>query len=61
LENPGTPLPFRVQTHSLKVLDLEFKVLDEMIERYKPEKNSHLNIEQSSFTKYIFTQHYCAI
>ncbi|RKK77815.1 hypothetical protein BFJ71_g16645 [Fusarium oxysporum] len=42
-ENPGIPLPFRLQTFSLKVLDLEFKVLDEIIQRYKPEKNSHLN------------------
>jgi hypothetical protein len=31
LKNPGIPLPFRVQTVSLKVLDLEFKVLDEII------------------------------
>jgi hypothetical protein len=43
LENPGIPLPFRIQTVSQKVLDLEFKVLDEIIYRYKPEKNSHLN------------------
>jgi hypothetical protein len=28
LENPGIPLPFRVQTVSLKVLGLKFKVLD---------------------------------
>ncbi|KAM5528399.1 hypothetical protein FOXYSP1_18880 [Fusarium oxysporum f. sp. phaseoli] len=27
LENPGIPLPFRIQTVSLKVLDLKFKVL----------------------------------
>jgi hypothetical protein len=26
----GDPLPFRIQTVSLKVLDLEFKVLDEI-------------------------------
>jgi hypothetical protein len=31
LENPGIPLPFRAQTNSLKVLELEFKVLDEII------------------------------
>jgi hypothetical protein len=31
LENPGIPLPFRIQTNSLKVLDLKFKVLDEII------------------------------
>jgi hypothetical protein len=31
LENPGIPLPFRIQTVGLKVLDLEFKVLDEII------------------------------
>jgi hypothetical protein len=31
LENPGILLPFRVQTNSLKVLELEFKVLDEII------------------------------
>ncbi|KAG4273458.1 hypothetical protein FPRO04_09581 [Fusarium proliferatum] len=31
LENPGIPLPFRIQTVSLKVPDLEFKVLDEII------------------------------
>jgi hypothetical protein len=31
LENPEIPLPFRIQTVSLKVLDLEFKVLDEII------------------------------
>jgi hypothetical protein len=31
LENPGIPLPFRIQTNSLKALDLEFKVLDEII------------------------------
>jgi hypothetical protein len=31
LENPGIPLPFRIQTVSLKVLDLKFKVLDEII------------------------------
>jgi len=31
LENPGIPLPFRIQTVSQKVLDLEFKVLDEII------------------------------
>jgi hypothetical protein len=42
-ENPGIPLPFRLQTFSLKVLDLEFKILVEIIQRYKPEKNSHLN------------------
>jgi hypothetical protein len=30
LENPWIPLPFRIQTVSLKVLDLEFKVLDEI-------------------------------
>jgi hypothetical protein len=30
LENPGIPLPFRIQTASLKVLDLKFKVLDEI-------------------------------
>ncbi|KAM5529152.1 hypothetical protein FOXYSP1_16996 [Fusarium oxysporum f. sp. phaseoli] len=28
LENPGIPLIFRIQTVSLKVLDLKFKVLD---------------------------------
>ncbi|KAM5529563.1 hypothetical protein FOXYSP1_17407 [Fusarium oxysporum f. sp. phaseoli] len=28
LENPGIPLPFRIQIVSLKVLDLKFKVLD---------------------------------
>ncbi|KAM5528379.1 hypothetical protein FOXYSP1_18860 [Fusarium oxysporum f. sp. phaseoli] len=31
LENPGIPLPFRIQTVSLKVLDLKFKVLDTII------------------------------
>jgi hypothetical protein len=31
LENPGIPLLFRIQTNSLKVLDLKFKVLDEII------------------------------
>ncbi|TVY73970.1 hypothetical protein Focb16_v006247 [Fusarium oxysporum f. sp. cubense] len=31
LENPGIPLIFRIQTVSLKVLDLKFKVLDETI------------------------------
>jgi hypothetical protein len=31
LENPGIPLPFRIQTNSLEVLELEFKVLDEII------------------------------
>jgi len=31
LENPDIPLPFRIQTDSLKVLELEFKVLDETI------------------------------
>jgi hypothetical protein len=31
LENPGIPLPFRIQTISLKVLDLKFKVLDTII------------------------------
>jgi hypothetical protein len=31
LENPGIHLPYRIQTVSLKVLDLEFKVLDEII------------------------------
>jgi hypothetical protein len=31
LENPGIPLPFRVQTVNPKVLDLEFKFLEEMI------------------------------
>jgi hypothetical protein len=30
LENPGIPLLFRIQTVSLKVLDLKFKVLDEI-------------------------------
>ncbi|KAM5529351.1 transposase-like protein [Fusarium oxysporum f. sp. phaseoli] len=30
LENPGIPLIFRIQTVSLKVLDLKFKVLDEI-------------------------------
>ncbi|KAM5529382.1 hypothetical protein FOXYSP1_17226 [Fusarium oxysporum f. sp. phaseoli] len=29
LENPGIPLPFRIQTNSLKVLDLKFKVLEQ--------------------------------
>ena len=33
--NPRIPLPFRIQTSSLKVLDLEFKVLDGIIQRYK--------------------------
>jgi hypothetical protein len=51
LENPGIPLIFRIQTVSLKVLDLKFKVLDEIIQRYKPEKDSHLNNEQQSYTK----------
>jgi hypothetical protein len=55
LENSGIPVPFRIQTNSLKVLDLEFQVLDEIISRYKPEKNSHLNNEQPSFTKYILS------
>jgi hypothetical protein len=27
---PGNPLPFRIQTVSLKVLNLKFKVLDEI-------------------------------
>jgi hypothetical protein len=31
LENPGIPLPFRIQTVSLKVQDLKFKVLDTII------------------------------
>jgi hypothetical protein len=31
LGNPGIPLPSRIQTVILKVLDLEFKVLDEII------------------------------
>jgi hypothetical protein len=31
LENPGIPLSFRIQTVSLKVLDLKFKVLDTII------------------------------
>jgi hypothetical protein len=31
LESPGIPLAFRIQTNSLKVLDLKFKVLDEII------------------------------
>ncbi|KAM5527651.1 hypothetical protein FOXYSP1_20013 [Fusarium oxysporum f. sp. phaseoli] len=35
LENPGIPLPFRIQTNSLKVLDLKFKVLDEIIKKKK--------------------------
>jgi hypothetical protein len=30
-KNPGIPLPFRIQTVSLKVLDLKFKVLDTII------------------------------
>ncbi|RKK19021.1 hypothetical protein BFJ67_g17637 [Fusarium oxysporum f. sp. cepae] len=30
-KNPGIPLPCRIQTVSLKVLDLKFKVLDEII------------------------------
>jgi hypothetical protein len=47
LENPGIPLIFRIQTVGLKVLD-------EIIQRYKPEKNSHLNNEQPSFIKYSF-------
>ncbi|KAH7186782.1 hypothetical protein DER44DRAFT_126791 [Fusarium oxysporum] len=34
LENPGIPLPFRIQTISLKVLDLKLKVLD-IIKFYK--------------------------
>ncbi|KAM5528524.1 hypothetical protein FOXYSP1_19005 [Fusarium oxysporum f. sp. phaseoli] len=35
LENPGIPLPFRIQTNSLKVLDLKFKVLDnQVIQKY---------------------------
>jgi hypothetical protein len=54
LENPGIPLPFRIQTNGLKVVDLEFTVLDEIISRYKPEKNSHLNNQQSSFIKIYF-------
>jgi hypothetical protein len=43
LENPGIALLFRIQTVSLKVLDLKFKVLDTIIWRYKPENNSQLN------------------
>ncbi|KAM5529441.1 hypothetical protein FOXYSP1_17285 [Fusarium oxysporum f. sp. phaseoli] len=31
LENPGIPLIFRIQTVSLKVLDLMFKVLDNQV------------------------------
>jgi hypothetical protein len=31
LEIPGIPLPFRIKTISLEVLDLEFKALDEII------------------------------
>jgi uncharacterized protein YjeT (DUF2065 family) len=31
LEIPGIPVIFRIQTVSLKVLDLKFKVLDEII------------------------------
>jgi len=31
LENLGIPLIFRIQTVSLKVLDLKFKVLDKII------------------------------
>jgi hypothetical protein len=31
LENLGIPLPFKIQTNSLKVLELEFRVLDEII------------------------------
>ncbi|EGU72823.1 hypothetical protein FOXB_16667, partial [Fusarium oxysporum f. sp. conglutinans Fo5176] len=31
LKNPGIPLIFRIQTVSLKVLDLKFNVLDEII------------------------------
>jgi hypothetical protein len=30
LENPGIPLPFRIQTVSLEVLNIEFNVLDEI-------------------------------
>jgi hypothetical protein len=40
---PGNPLPFRIQTVSLKVLNLKFKVLDEINKRYKPEKSFHFN------------------
>jgi hypothetical protein len=61
LENQGIPLPFRIQTNSLKVLKLEFKVLDEIIQRYIPEKNSHLNNKQSSLINKCFTQHYYVI
>jgi hypothetical protein len=45
--NPRIPLPFRIQTSSLKVLDLEFKVLDGIIQRYKPEKSSLNNNNQA--------------
>jgi hypothetical protein len=31
LENPGIPLPFRIQANSLEVLELMFKVPDEII------------------------------
>jgi hypothetical protein len=31
LENPRIPLPFRIQTVSLRVLDLDFEVLDDII------------------------------
>jgi hypothetical protein len=32
LENLGIPHPFRIHTNSLKVLELEFKVLDKYLE-----------------------------
>jgi hypothetical protein len=54
LENPGIPLPFKIQTISLTVLDLKFKVLDEIIWRYKPEKNSHLHNRAIKFHKIHF-------
>jgi hypothetical protein len=30
MENPGIPLPFKIHTNSLEVLELQFKVLDEI-------------------------------
>jgi hypothetical protein len=54
VRKPENPLPFRIQTGSLRVLD-------EIIYKYKPEKNSHLHNEPSNFIRYVFTQNYCAI
>ncbi|KAM5528654.1 hypothetical protein FOXYSP1_19135 [Fusarium oxysporum f. sp. phaseoli] len=55
LENPGIPLPFRIQTNSLKVLDLKFKVLDEIIiQKYIFSPSTTAQYKQQLILKYFY-------